>query len=103
MGKDCVECNSVGLKGLRWFGVHCGERDEIHMKHGLYLQERTGVSKVWLFALGSHNYEEDLTSALEDQAEARQYKSDACRHFSSPFRIILPSDSMKSLGVLVLV
>ena len=60
MGKDCVECNSVGLKGLRWFGVHCGERDEIHMKHGLYLQERTGVSKVWLFALGSHNYEEDF-------------------------------------------
>lgn len=48
MGKDCVECNSVGLKGLRWFGVHCGERDEIQMKHGLYLQERTGVNKVWL-------------------------------------------------------
>ena len=52
MGKDCVECNSVGLKGLRWFGLHCGERDEVHMKHGLYLQERTGVNKVWLLCWG---------------------------------------------------
>lgn len=47
-GKGLCGCNSVGLKGLRWFGVHCGERDEIQMKHGLYLQERTGVNKVWL-------------------------------------------------------
>ena len=28
-----------------------------------------------------------MTSALEDQAEARQYKSDACRLFSLPVRL----------------